>query len=50
MQLVAAALNFTTMLAAGRHLFDLPLQSVRDFKDARKLAKELSATRQRKAA
>ena len=50
MQLVAAALNFSTMLAAGRHLFDLPLQSVRDFKDARKLVKELSATRQRKAA
>ncbi len=50
MQLVAAALNFATLLAAGRHLFDLPLQSVRDFKDARKLAKELSATRQRKAA
>jgi len=50
MQLVAAALNFSTLLAAGRHLFDLPLQSVRDFKDARKLVKELSATRQRKAA
>jgi hypothetical protein len=35
MQVVAAALNFVTMLVMNRHLLDLPLQSVRDFKDAR---------------
>lgn len=35
MQLVAAALNFVTLLVMNRHLIDLPLQSVRDFKDAR---------------
>ena len=41
MQVVAAALNFITMLVANRHLLDLPLQSVRDFKDARSLGVEL---------
>lgn len=35
MQVVAAALNFVTLLLMNRHLLDLPLQSVRDFKDAR---------------
>ena len=50
MQLVAAALNFVTLLVANRHLLDLPLQSVRDFKDARTLAKELTESRLRKAA
>jgi len=35
---------------ANRHLLDLPLQSVRDFKDARTLAKELTESRLRKAA
>jgi hypothetical protein len=37
MQVVAAALNFVTLLVMNRHLLDLPLQSVRDFKDARSL-------------
>src|SRR6266850_7842545 len=50
MQVVAAALNFVTLLVANRHLLDLPLQSVRDFKDARTLAKELTESRLRKAA
>jgi hypothetical protein len=35
MQVVAAALNFVTLLVMNRHLLDLPLESVRDFKDAR---------------
>ena len=50
MQVVAAALNFVTLLVANRHLLDLPLQSVRDFKDARTLAKDLTESRLRKAA
>jgi len=41
MQVVAAALNFITLLVANRHLLDLPLQSIKDFKDARTLVKEL---------
>jgi hypothetical protein len=45
MQMVAAALNFITMLAANRHLLDLPLRSVRDFKDARVLVTELKTSR-----
>ena len=45
MQMVAAALNFCTMLAANRHLLELPLRSVRDFKDARTLVTELKTTR-----
>ena len=50
MQLVAAALNFMTLLVMNRHLFDLPLKSVRDFKDARTLVKELEAPAQKKVA
>jgi hypothetical protein len=45
MQMVAAGLNFVTMLAANRHLLDLPLRSVRDFKDARALVTELRTSR-----
>ena len=41
MQLVAATLNFVTMLCANRHLLDLPLNSIQDFKDARTLQGEL---------
>ena len=41
MQVVAAALNFVTLLVANRHFLDLPLQSIKDFKDARALAHEL---------
>src|SRR5262249_53329485 len=41
MQVVAAALNFVTTRPANRHLRDLPLQSVADFKDARTLTGEL---------
>jgi len=41
MQLVAATLNFVTLLAANRHMLELPLTSVRDFKDARTLQGEL---------
>jgi hypothetical protein len=47
MQVVAAALNFVTMLVANRHLFDLPLQSVRDFKDARVLVGEMGGSGRR---
>jgi hypothetical protein len=45
MQMVAAALNFVTMLVASRHLLDLPIHSVRDFKDARLLVAELQKPR-----
>lgn len=45
MQVVAAALNFVTMLVASRHLLELPLESVRDFKDARLLGAELQRAR-----
>jgi len=50
MQVVAAAINFVTLLVGNRHLLELPLQSVRDFKDARSLVVELSNARARKAA
>ena len=50
MQVVAAAINFVTLLVSNRHLLELPLQSVRDFKDARSLAVELNNVRPRKAA
>ena len=50
MQVVAAALNFVTLLVANRHLLDLPLKSVQDFKDARSLVVELSDTREKEAA
>lgn len=50
MQVVAAALNFVTLLVANRHLLDLPIQTVQDFKDARLLVAELNNSRVRKAA
>jgi len=50
MQVVAGALNFVTLLVANRHFLDLPLQTVRDFKDARSLVAELSGPRLKKAA
>ena len=37
MQVVAAALNFVTLLVMNRHILELPLESVRDFKDARSI-------------
>jgi hypothetical protein len=42
MQVVAAALNFVVLLTSNRHLLDLPLNSVADFKDARTLTAELN--------
>lgn len=50
MQVVAAALNFVTLLVANRHFLDLPLRTVQDFKDARSLVAELNNARVRKAA
>ncbi len=50
MQVVAAALNFVTLLLSNRHLIDLPLKNVQDFKDARLLVAELNSARIRKAA
>ncbi|TMQ59371.1 MAG: hypothetical protein E6K76_04695 [Candidatus Eisenbacteria bacterium] len=50
MQVVAAALNFVTLLVSNRHFIDLPLQKVEDFKDARLLVAELNNARIRKAA
>jgi len=41
MQVIAAALNFVTLLVSNRHFLDLPLNSIKDFKDARALANEL---------
>jgi hypothetical protein len=46
MQVIAAALNFVTLLTSNRHLLDLPLHSVKDFKDARTLTAELNAPQQ----
>ncbi|HEY6195734.1 MAG TPA: hypothetical protein VI504_11895 [Candidatus Eisenbacteria bacterium] len=50
MQVVAAALNFVTLLTSNRHLLDLPLNSVHDFKDARTLSAELNDPNQSQAA
>jgi hypothetical protein len=50
MQVVAAALNFVTLLVANRHLLELPLRTVQDLKDARVLVAELNNARVRKAA
>ena len=47
MQVVAGALNFVTLLVANRHLFDLPLQSMRDLKDARTLVGDMGAAARR---
>ena len=41
MNMVAAALNFVTLLTSNRHLLELPLESIADFKDARTLSAEL---------
>ena len=49
MQMVAAALNFVTMMCANRHLLDLPLNSIQDFKDARTLQAELDPGNQQVA-
>jgi len=49
MQMVAATLNFVTMMAANRHLLDLPLNSIQDFKDARTIQAELDPGNQQVA-
>ena len=49
MQMVAAALNFVTMMCANRHMLDLPLNSIQDFKDARTLQAELDPANQQVA-
>jgi len=50
MQVVAGTLNFVTLLVANRHLLDIPLHSVRDFKDARLLVAELQEPAKHKEA
>ena len=50
MQVVAAALNFVTLLVSNRHLLELPLRTVQDLKDARQIVAELNTSRVRKAA
>jgi hypothetical protein len=50
MQVVAAALNFVTLLVSSRHLLELPLRTVQDLKDARQIVAELNNSRVRKAA
>jgi hypothetical protein len=42
MQVIAAALNFVTLLVSNQHFLDLPLNSIKDFKDARTLTAELN--------
>jgi hypothetical protein len=49
MNLVAAGLNFVTLLTSNRHLLELPLESIADFKDARTLAGELGDSSQEAA-
>lgn len=41
MNMVAASLNFVTLLTSNRHLLELPLETVSDFKNARTLAAEM---------
>jgi hypothetical protein len=43
MQVIAAALNFVTLLVSNQHFLDLPLNSIKDFKDARALAIQLGS-------
>lgn len=43
LQVIAAALNFCALLIAGRHLFELPLQSIRDVKTSKALMDEYSS-------
>jgi hypothetical protein len=50
MQVVAAALNFVTLLVANRHFVELPLETVRDLTDARSLVVETNHARLKKAA
>lgn len=50
MQVVAAALNFVTLLVANRHFVELPLETVRDLTDARSLVVETNHSRLKKAA
>lgn len=40
LQVIAAALNFCALLVAGRHLFELPLQSIRDIKTSKALMED----------
>jgi hypothetical protein len=40
---IAAALNFCALLVAGRHLFELPLQSIRDIKTSKTLMDEYNS-------
>jgi hypothetical protein len=43
MQVIAAALNFVTLLISNQHFLELPLNSIKDFKDARALAIQLGS-------
>ena len=43
LQVIAAALNFFALLVSGRHLFELPLQSIRDIKTSKALMDEYSS-------
>jgi hypothetical protein len=49
MQVIAAALNFVTLLVSNQHFLDLPLNSIKDFKDARALAIQLGSANLGKA-
>ncbi|MBY0369076.1 hypothetical protein K2X33_00220, partial [bacterium] len=49
-QVIAAAINFCTVLFSGKHLFQIPFTSVRELKDARQLLREMEAEASRRKA
>ncbi len=50
LQVVAAAINFCTVLFANKHLFSIPFESVSDLKDARALLQEMEKKSSRRKA
>jgi hypothetical protein len=50
LQVLAAALNFITLLVAGQHLFDLPFKTVRDLVRSRELIHQAPPRKTRKEA
>lgn len=45
LQIIAATINFCTLLITSRHLFELPLRSITDVKDAKSLIQKVSDIR-----
>lgn len=50
LQVVAAAINFCTVLFAGRHLFQIPFKNISDLKDARALLEDINSKPSRRKA